>query len=165
MNTVNLKINNIPVVAPRGRHHTGGRASGRHPYPHFVLSLEINAIGACRICVCEVKGARGLGRRLRDAGGRGHGGFTNTPALQRYRRTTLELILSTHRTDCLSCTRSTDRELQQLCREYGVDMNRLLPRSDQGYHTDASMPHLVRDNSKCILCRRCVAVTVCKEPV
>ena len=83
--------------------------------------------------------------------------FTNTPALQRYRRTTLELILSTHRTDCLSCTRSTDCELQQLCREYGVDMNRFT-KKDQGYHTDASMPHLVRDNSKCILCRRCVAV-------
>ena len=73
------------------------------------------------------------------------------------RRTTLELILSTHRTDCLSCTRSTDCELQQLCREYGVDMNRFT-KKDQGYHTDASMPHLVRDNSKCILCRRCVAV-------
>ena len=83
--------------------------------------------------------------------------YTNTPTLQRYRRTTLELILSTHRTDCLSCSRSTDCELQQLCREYGVDMNRFSKR-DQGFHTDASMPHLVRDNSKCILCRRCVAV-------
>ena len=52
---------------------------------------------------------------------------------------------------------TNDPELQQLCREYGVDMNRFT-KKDQGYHTDASMPHLVRDNSKCILCRRCVAV-------
>ena len=52
---------------------------------------------------------------------------------------------------------TNDPELQQLCREYGVDMNRFT-KKDQSYHTDASMPHLVRDNSKCILCRRCVAV-------
>ena len=84
--------------------------------------------------------------------------FTNTPALQRYRRTTLELILSTHRTDCLSCTRSTDCELQQLCREYGVDMNALYQDSARATTPTTPCPHLVRDNSKCILCRRCVAV-------
>lgn len=157
MNTVNLKINNIPVVAPEGAtileaaHLVGIRI------PTLCYLKEINAIGACRICVCEVKGARGLAAACVMPVGEGMEVFTNTPALQRYRRTTLELILSTHRTDCLSCTRSTDCELQQLCREYGVDMNRFT-KKDQGYHTDASMPHLVRDNSKCILCRRCVAV-------
>lgn len=161
MNTVNLKINNIPVVAPEGAtileaaHLVGIRI------PTLCYLKEINAIGACRICVCEVKGARGLAAACVMPVGEGMEVFTNTPALQRYRRTTLELILSTHRTDCLSCTRSTDCELQQLCREYGVDMNRFtksFTKKDQGYHTDASMPHLVRDNSKCILCRRCVAV-------
>ena len=151
MNTVNLKINNIPVVAPEGAtileaaHLVGIRI------PTLCYLKEINAIGACRICVC------GLAAACVMPVGEGMEVFTNTPALQRYRRTTLELILSTHRTDCLSCTRSTDCELQQLCREYGVDMNRFT-KKDQGYHTDASMPHLVRDNSKCILCRRCVAV-------
>ena len=82
---------------------------------------------------------------------------TNTPAIQDYRRTTLELLLSNHRTDCLSCSRSTDCELQHLCREYGVYMDRF-QKNDIPLSVDASMPHLVRDNSKCILCRRCVAV-------
>ena len=156
MNTVNLKINNIPVVAPEGATILEAAHLAGIRIPTLCYLKEINAIGACRICVCEVKGARGLAAACVMPVGEGMEVFTNTPALQRYRRTTLELILSTHRTDCLSCTRSTDCELQQLCREYGVDMNRFT-KKDQGYHTDASMPHLVRDNSKCILCRRCVA--------
>ena len=157
MNTVNLKINNIPVAAPEGAtileaaHLVGIRI------PTLCYLKEINAIGACRICVCEVKGARGLAAACVMPVSEGMEVYTNTPTLQRYRRTTLELILSTHRTDCLSCSRRTDCELQQLCREHGVDTNRFSKR-DQGFHTDASMPHLVRDNSKCILCRRCVAV-------
>ena len=157
MDTVNLKINNIPVVAPEGATILEAAHLAGIRIPTLCYLKEINAIGACRICVCEVKGARGLAAACVMPVGEGMEVFTNTPALQRYRRTTLELILSTHRTDCLSCTRSTDCELQQLCREYGVDMNRFT-KKDQGYHTDASMPHLVRDNSKCILCRRCVAV-------
>ena len=157
MNTVNLKINNIPVVAPEGATILEAAHLAGIRIPTLCYLKEINAIGACRICVCEVKGARGLAAACVMPVGEGMEVFTNTPALQRYRRTTLELILSTHGTDCLSCTRSTDCELQQLCREYGVDMNRFT-KKDQGYHTDASMPHLVRDNSKCILCRRCVAV-------
>jgi len=145
------------VVAPEGATILEAAHLAGIRIPTLCYLKEINAIGACRICVCEVKGARGLAAACVMPVGEGMEVFTNTPALQRYRRTTLELILSTHRTDCLSCTRSTDCELQQLCREYGVDMNRFT-KKDQGYHTDASMPHLVRDNSKCILCRRCVAV-------
>ena len=157
MNTVNLKINNIPVVAPEGATILEAAHLAGIRIPTLCYLKEINAIGACRICVCEVKGARGLAAACVMPVNKGMEVFTNTPALQKYRRTTLELILSTHRTDCLSCSRSTDCELQQLCREYGVDMNRF-GRKDQGYHTDSSMPHLIRDNSKCILCRRCVAV-------
>ena len=157
MNTVNLKINNIPVVAPEGATILEAAHLAGIRIPTLCYLKEINAIGACRICVCEVKGARGLAAACVMPVNEGMEVFTNTPALQKYRRTTLELILSTHRTDCLSCSRSTDCELQQLCREYGVDMNRF-GRKDQGYHTDSSMPHLIRDNSKCILCRRCVAV-------
>ena len=73
MNTVNLKINNIPVVAPEGATILEAAHLAGIRIPTLCYLKEINAIGACRICVCEVKGARG--RRLRDAGGRGHGGF------------------------------------------------------------------------------------------
>ncbi len=157
MNTVNLKINNIPVAAPEGATILEAAHIAGIRIPTLCYLKEINAIGACRICVCEVKGARGLAAACVMPVDEGMEVFTNTPALQKYRRTTLELILSTHRTDCLSCPRSTDCELQQLCREYGVDMDRFT-KKQQNEMVDASMPHLVRDNSKCILCRRCVAV-------
>ena len=118
MNTVNLKINNIPVVAPEGATILEAAHLAGIRIPTLCYLKEINAIGACRICVCEVKGARGLAAACVMPVNEGMEVFTNTPTLQRYRRTTLELILSTHRTDCLSCSRSTDCELQQLCREY-----------------------------------------------
>ena len=82
--------------------------------------------------------------------------FTNTPAVQRSHKATLELLLSNHRKDCLSCPRSTDCELQALCREYGVDEYKF-GKFDLKPDVDASSIHLIRDNSKCILCRRCVA--------
>ena len=157
MNTVNLKINNIPVVAPEGATILEAAHLAGIRIPTLCYLKEINAIGACRICVCEVKGARDLAAACVMPVNEGMEVFTNTPSLQKYRRTTLELILSTHRTDCLSCPRSTDCELQQLCREYGVEMDRFT-KKQQNELVDASMPHLVRDNSKCILCRRCVAV-------
>jgi len=86
--------------------------------------------------------------------------FTNTPKVMQSRKATLELILSNHRMDCLSCSRSGNCELQSLAREYGVDQYKFgagITEPD----LDTSAPHLVRDNSKCILCRRCVAV--CKD--
>ena len=97
MNTVNLKINNIPVVAPEGATILEAAHLAGIRIPTLCYLKEINAIGACRICVCEVKGARGLAAACVMPVGEGMEVFTNTPALQRYRRTTLELILSTHR--------------------------------------------------------------------
>jgi NADP-reducing hydrogenase subunit HndD len=86
--------------------------------------------------------------------------LTNSDKIQKARRTTLELILSTHDKSCLSCVRSTNCELQKLCHEYGVDQTSF-EGSKPHYEKDFSTAHLVRDNNKCILCRRCVAA--CKE--
>jgi len=83
---------------------------------------------------------------------------TNTPDLRQARKTTLELILSNHRMDCLSCDRSPDCELQSLAHEYGVDQYKYMGSENLKPQYEKSAPHLVRDNSKCILCRRCVAV-------
>jgi NADP-reducing hydrogenase subunit HndD len=86
--------------------------------------------------------------------------LTNTEKIQQYRKTTLELILSVHDKNCLSCIRSTNCELQKLCFDYGVDHSRFDGEKPH-YEKDTSTPHLIRDNNKCILCRRCVAV--CKQ--
>ena len=87
--------------------------------------------------------------------------FTNTPKVREARKTNLELVLSTHKKDCLSCIRSQSCELQKLCRDLGVtDENRFAGKNVE-YPKDESTAFLVRDNDKCILCRRCVAA--CKN--
>ena len=77
--------------------------------------------------------------------------------MQAARRTTLELILSTHEKKCLSCVRSTNCELQKLCRDFGVEDSGKYDGFRPVYEKDESAAHLVRDNNKCVLCRRCVA--------
>ena len=82
--------------------------------------------------------------------------FTNTPLIQKSRKMTLELILSNHRKECLTCVRNQNCELQKLARDFGLEYVRF--GGDLEPQIEASTPHLIRDNSKCILCRRCVAV-------
>ena len=83
---------------------------------------------------------------------------TNTPALREARKTNLELLLSNHNKKCLSCVRSTNCELQALCREYGVDDENRYAGSTTTHPEEYGSVSIVRDNSKCVLCRRCVAV-------
>ncbi len=82
---------------------------------------------------------------------------TNSPAVMKARRLTLELILSTHDKKCLSCVRSGSCELQKLCKDYGVEDENFFEGVNDRYEIDVSAPHMYRDNNKCILCRRCVA--------
>ena len=83
---------------------------------------------------------------------------TNTPMLRAVRKTNLELLLSNHDKKCLSCPRSTNCELQNLCREYGVEDEELFAGSMTDAIVDDSSLSLVRNNAKCVLCRRCTAV-------
>jgi NADP-reducing hydrogenase subunit HndD len=156
MSTVTLKVNGIEVVAPSDATILEAARLAGVRIPTLCYLKDINAIGACRICLVEVKGARCFATSCIHPVSEGMEVSTNTPALRSARQRTLELILSNHRTDCLSCVRSTDCELQNLCREYGVDQYKF-GNHDMQPDYEASMPHLVRDNSKCILCRRCVA--------
>ena len=159
MDTVKLKINGIEVEAPKNATILEAANLAGIRIPTLCYLKEVNAIGACRMCVVEVKGARSYAAACVYPVNEGMEVFTNTPALREARKTTLELMLSNHRMDCLSCKRSTNCELQALAREYGVDQSRfVLTDKPMEPQIEASAPHLVRDNSKCILCRRCVAV-------
>ena len=110
------------------------------------------------MCLVEVKGARALAAACVYPVNNGMEVFTNTPALRKARKTTLELILSNHRMDCLSCPRNGNCELATLAKEYGVDQYKYGDGREIPVELDTSSPHLIRDNSKCILCRRCEAV-------
>jgi len=154
---INLKINNIPVSVEEGTTILQAAKKIGIKIPTLCYMKEINAIGACRVCVVEVKGARSLVAACVYPVNEGMEVFTDTPKVRQSRKTTIELILSDHNKSCLSCDRNTHCELQDLAYEYGCDAVRF-----EGEHheceKDLSTSYLVRDNSKCVLCRRCVAV-------
>ncbi len=154
---VHLKINNIPVEVKEGSTILEAAKAAGINIPTLCYLKEINEIGACRICVCEVKGARSLVAACVYPVNEGMEVFTNTEKVRKSRKTTLELLLSDHKKECLSCVRSTNCELQKLSNEYGCDENRFKGARSE-YEEDTSTSYLVRDNEKCILCRRCVAV-------
>ncbi len=162
MDMINVKINGLSVSVPKGSTVLDAARSVGIEIPTLCFMKEKNEIGACRICMVEVNEGRGF--RLVTACvypcTEGMEVLTNTDKVQKARKTTLELILSTHDKKCLSCVRSTNCELQKLCRDYGVEESAFEGFKPE-YQLDNSTPHLVRDNNKCILCRRCVAA--CEE--
>ena len=160
MEMLNCKVNGIAVSVPKGATILEAARAAGVEIPTLCYMKEKNEIGACRICVVEATGARGLVTACVYPVTEGMEISTNTQKVRDARKTTLELILSTHDMSCLSCVRSTNCELQKLCLEYGVDQN-AFGGFKPIYELDYTTPHLVRDNNKCILCRRCVAV--CNE--
>jgi len=157
---VNVKVNGIAVSVPEGSTILDAARQAGVEIPTLCYMKEKNEIGACRICIVEATGTRGLVTACVYPVSEGMEIQTNSEKVRKYRKTTLELILSTHEKKCLSCPRSTDCELQKLCLEYGVDED-AFEGFKPTYEVDYSVPHLVRDNNKCILCRRCVAA--CNE--
>ncbi len=157
MDMVNVKVNGIAVSVPKGSTILEAARYAGVEIPTLCFLKDINEIGACRICVVEATGARGLVTACVYPVAEGMEIQTNTEKVRKARKTTLELILSTHEKKCLSCVRSTNCELQKMCRDYGVEDNGNYDGFRPMYELDESAPHLVRDNNKCILCRRCIA--------
>ncbi len=158
MENVNIKINGFDYQVPAGSTILEAAHMVGIEIPTLCYLKEINAIGACRICVVEVKGARSLVAACVFPVNEGMEIYTNSPKVIEARKTTLELILSTHKKECLSCVRSGNCELQKLCKDYGIEDENAYAGDVVKYDIDASASHMYRDNEKCILCRRCVAV-------
>ncbi|MED9915405.1 MAG: NADH-dependent [FeFe] hydrogenase, group A6 [Acutalibacteraceae bacterium] len=157
MEMVNIKINNMPLSVPKGISILEAARMAGIEIPTLCYLKKINEIGACRICMVEVKGARSLVTACVYPVNEGMEIFTNTERVRKSRKTTLELILSTHDRKCLSCVRSGTCELQQLCKEFDVDDEGRFDGANPVHEYDDSAIHMIRDNGKCILCRRCVA--------
>lgn len=157
MEMVNIKINNMPLSVPKGISILEAARTAGIEIPTLCYLKKINEIGACRICMVEVKGARSLVTACVYPVNEGMEIFTNTERVRKSRKMTLELILSTHDRKCLSCVRSGTCELQQLCKEFGVDDEGRFDGANPVHEYDDSAIHMIRDNGKCILCRRCVA--------
>jgi len=116
--------------------------------------------GACRMCVVEVEGQRGLAPSCALPVAEGMKVRTHSPRVMRARKTIVELLLADHPDDCLYCIRNGQCELQELAAELGVRQRRYAGGRSE-YKIDTSSPSLVRDPAKCILCGRCVRV--CEE--
>ena len=158
MADVNVKINGKEYTVPAGSTILEAARIAGINIPTLCYLKEINAIGACRICVVEVKGARSLVAACVFPVNEGMEIFTNSPKVIEARKTTLKLILSDHKKECLSCVRSGSCELQKLCADYGIEDESAFAGVTNKYDIDKSASHMTRDNEKCILCRRCVAV-------
>ena len=158
MGDITIKINGMDVTAPAGSTILEAARLAHIEIPTLCYLKEINEIGACRMCVVEVKGARTLVTACVYPINEGMEVWTNTPKVIESRKKTLQLLLSNHRKECLSCVRSGNCELQQLCRVLGVTEEHKDDGEMLESEIDTSAAHMIRDNSKCILCRRCVAV-------
>ncbi|MCQ2423784.1 MAG: [FeFe] hydrogenase, group A [Clostridia bacterium] len=156
MSMVNVKVNGIDVQVPQNATVLDAAKAAGINIPTLCYLKDINEIGACRLCLVEVKGARGLVTACVYPVNEGMEIFTNTERVRAARKMNIELVLSAHRKDCLSCIRSTTCELQKLANEYGVDEN-YFGSDEKPITIDDSSVSIIRDASKCILCRRCVA--------
>ncbi len=156
-NLISLTIDNIKIEVPAGTTVLEAAKCAGINIPTLCFLKDINAIGACRMCVVDT-GARSLQAACVLPVSEGMNVKTNTPEIREYRKTLLELVLSTHEQKCLSCIRSTSCELQKLCLELGVTNGNRYAGKQTDYEVDDISPSIVRDNSKCILCRRCIAV-------
>ncbi len=157
MNMVNVKINGVEYSVPAGITVLEACRYANIDIPTLCYLKDINEIGACRLCLVEVKGARGLVTACVYPINDGMEIETNTPKIRAARKTNIELVLSAHEKKCLSCIRSTNCELQKLARDYHADEDRFVYADNKvKLPLDKSSAALVRDNNKCILCRRCV---------
>ena len=159
METINITINGMAVEAPKGSTILQAAKGAGIDIPTLCYLKEINEIGACRICMVEAD--EGRGARLVASCvypiTEGMKVYTNTPKVLEYRKKTLQLILSDHDKKCLSCVRSGKCELQKLCHDFGVDDENKYAGITNEFEIDDSAAHMVRDNNKCINCRRCIA--------
>ncbi len=155
-NMINLTIDGVQVSAPAGSTVLEAARLANIHIPTLCYLKDVNQIGACRVCVVDV-GARALQAACVYPVSEGMVVKTNTPAVRAARKTVVELLLSIHDRKCLSCVRNNNCELQDLCRDLGIeDDNRFAGKMNQ-YEIDDASPCVVRNNNKCVLCRRCVA--------
>ena len=156
MKMINLTIDGIPVSVPEGSTVLEAAKEANINIPTLCYLKDVQQIGACRLCLVEIKGARSLAAACVMPVGEGMEVKTNTPQIREGRKVNLELLLSNHNRECTSCVRSGKCELAALCNEYGVDGYPFDGTKSETKIDDLS-PSIVRDNSKCVHCRRCVA--------
>ena len=159
MNTIRLSINGQVVEVEKGSTILDAAKKANIHIPTLCYLPEVQAIGACRVCLVEIEGIGNLQAACVHPAIEGMKVHTNTEKVRKARRFSVEMILSNHPMECLTCARNLNCELQKVAQELGVNEIRFAGEKSKGI-IDESSPSIRRDNNKCILCRRCV--TVCE---
>ena len=157
---IKLNIDGIDVEVEKGTTVLQAARKANIDIPTLCFLKGINAAGDCRMCIVEIEGRRGLTPSCNTLAEDGMVVRTNTDKVNESRRIVLDLILSAHNRDCLTCVRNGNCELQELCKKFGIT-NVEYEGEKVKPHIDNLSPSIVRDASKCILCKRCVAA--CKN--
>ena len=157
---IKLNIDGIDVEVEKGTTVLQAARKANIDIPTLCFLKGINAAGDCRMCIVEIEGRRGLTPSCNTLAEDGMVVRTNTDKVNESRRIVLDLILSAHNRDCLTCVRNGNCELQELCKKFGTT-NVEYEGEKVKPHIDDLSPSIVRDASKCILCKRCVAA--CKN--
>lgn len=160
MNMINLTINNKAIQVEEGTTIFEAAKLSNILIPHFCYMENVHQIGSCRICVVEVEGGKTLMASCVTAAKEGMIVHTNSERVRNIRKVIYELMLSDHPKECLSCWRNQNCELQELGNLIQISEFRYEGAKSKDV-VDSSSPSIVRDSSKCILCRRCV--TVCNQ--
>ena len=159
-NLVTLTIDDQEVKAPKGTTILQAAKQAGIDIPTLCFLKDINEVGDCRMCIVEVEGRRGFATSCIQTVEEGMVVHTHTPNVLEARHVILDLIISNHSKDCLTCTRSGNCELQALAVKFNV-LNVEFEGERTKHKIDDLSPSIVRDFNKCILCRRCVAA--CKN--
>ena len=157
---INLTIDDQKVSVPKGTTILDAARKAGIDIPTLCFLKEINEVGDCRMCIVEVEGRRGFATSCIQKVEEGMVVHTHTKNVLEARRTILDLIISNHSKDCLTCTRSGNCELQTLATKFNI-LDVQFPGARTEHKIDDKSPSIVRDFNKCILCRRCVAT--CKN--
>ncbi len=160
MEMINITIDTRKIQVPKNYTVLEAARHANIDIPTLCFLKDINEIGACRMCVVEIKGARSLQAACVYPVSEGLEIFTQSPAVREARKVTLELILSNHDKKCLTCVRSRNCELQKLAEDLNIQDIRFEGESSN-FPLDNFSPSIVRDPNKCVLCRRCVSM--CKN--
>ncbi len=160
MSTVNLIINGKQLAVEEGISVLEAAKHNNILIPHLCYLEGVHQIGACRVCVVEIEGARTLQASCLVPVREGMVVKTNTDKVRKARKVLYELMLSDHPRDCLSCSRNQNCEFQKLGELIQVTEYRFEGEKSRAF-LDSSSPSITRDTSKCILCRRCI--TVCND--
>ena len=157
---VKLVIDNKPVEVEEGTTILEAARQNGIDIPTLCFLKDINEVGDCRMCIVEVEGRKGFATSCIQTVEEGMVVKTHSPEILEARKTILDLILSNHHKDCLTCSRSGNCELQALSIKFNVQ--KVEYEGEMSKHKiDDKSPAIVRDFNKCILCRRCVAT--CKN--